>query len=262
MVNITIKDLTFSYNSHKILDDLNVVIENSEVLSLVGPNGSGKTTLIKCIDRILKPRGSILLDGLELERMSRQEVARQIGYVPQSSSTPLATTVFDTVLMGRRPHISWKVADSDLDKVAEVLGKLHLEDLAMRDFAQLSGGQKQKVLIARALAQEPAVLLLDEPTSNLDMRHQLEVMEIVRDLAREKKIAVVMAIHDLNLASRFSDKLVMLKNGQVYAAGEPDALLNEENIGKVYGIKAVVMNAVGRPYIVPLRSLNGGLVCD
>ena len=151
-------------------------------MSLVGPNGSGKTTLIKCIDRILKPRGSILLDGLELERMSRQEVARQIGYVPQSSSTPLATTVFDTVLMGRRPHISWRVADSDLDKVAEVLEKLHLEDLAMRDFAQLSGGQKQKVLIARALAQEPAVLLLDEPTSNLDMRHQLEVMEIVRDL--------------------------------------------------------------------------------
>ena len=262
MVNITIKDLTFSYNSHKILDDLNVVVENSEVLSLVGPNGSGKTTLIKCIDRILKPRGSILLDGLELERMSRQEVARQIGYVPQSSSTPLATTVFDTVLMGRRPHIGWRVTDSDLDKVAEVLEKLHLEDLAMRDFAQLSGGQKQKVLIARALAQEPAVLLLDEPTSNLDMRHQLEVMEIVRDLVHEKKIAAVMAIHDLNLASRFSDKLVMLKNGQVYAAGEPKALLNEENIGKVYGIEAMVMNALGRPYIVPIRSLEGGLACD
>ena len=262
MVNITIKDLTFSYNSHKILDDLNVVIENSEVLSLVGPNGSGKTTLIKCIDRILKPRGSILLDGLELERMSRQEVARQIGYVPQSSSTPLATTVFDTVLMGRKPHISWRVADSDLDKVAEVLEKLHLEDLAMRDFAQLSGGQKQKVLIARALAQEPAVLLLDEPTSNLDMRHQLEVMEIVRNLVHEKKIAAVMAIHDLNLASRFSDKLVMLKNGQVYAAGEPKALLNEENICRVYGIEAVVMNALGRPYIVPIRSSEGGLACD
>jgi iron complex transport system ATP-binding protein len=262
MVNITIKGLTFSYNSHKILDDLNVVMENSEVLSLVGPNGSGKTTLLKCIDRILKPRGSILLDGLELERMNRQDVARQIGYVPQSSSTPLATTVFDTVLMGRRPHIGWRVADFDLDKVAEVLEKLNLENLAMRDFSQLSGGQKQKVLIARALVQEPAVLLLDEPTSNLDMRHQLEVMEIVRDLVHEKKIAAVMAIHDLNLASRFSDKLVMLKNGQVYAAGEPETLLNESNIGNVYGIEAIIMNALGRPYIVPLRSLDGGLVCD
>lgn len=259
MVNITIKDLTFSYNSHKILDDLNIVVGDSEVLSLVGPNGSGKTTLIKCIDRILKPRGSILLDGKEMEEMSRQEVARQIGYVPQSSSAPLATTVFDTVLMGRRPHIGWRVADYDLDKVAEVLELLHLDDLGMREFSQLSGGQKQKVLIARALAQEPAILLLDEPTSNLDILHQLEVMETVSHLVKEKKISAVMAIHDLNLASRFSDKLVMLKNGRVYAAGEPKSLLNEANIGNVYGIEAMVMNAVGRPYIVPLRSLNGGL---
>jgi iron complex transport system ATP-binding protein len=262
MVEITIKGLTFSYASHKILDDLNLSVEKSEILSLVGPNGSGKTTLIKCIDRILKPQGSILLDGREIERMSRQEVARQIGYVPQSSSTPLATTVFDTVLMGRRPHISWRVSDADLDKVAAILELLHLEDLAMRDFAQLSGGQKQKVLIARALCQEPAVLLLDEPTSNLDMKHQLEVMEIISDLVREKKISAVMAIHDLNLASRFTDKLVMLKHGRIYAAGEPDSLLNEANIGKVYGIEAVVMNALGKPYVVPVRSLSGSIACD
>jgi iron complex transport system ATP-binding protein len=262
LVSITIKGLTFSYNSHKILDDLNVVVDDSEILGLVGPNGSGKTTLIKCIDRILKPKGSILLDGKEIENMSRQEVARQIGYVPQSSSTPLATTVFDTVLMGRRPHISWRVTDADLDKVAEVLERLHLGDLAMRDFSQLSGGQKQKVLIARALAQEPAVLLLDEPTSNLDMKHQLEVMETVSSLVKEKNISAVMAIHDLNLAARFSDRLVMLKDGQVYAAGEPKVLLNEANICKVYGIEAMVINALGRPYIVPVRSLTGALICD
>ena len=262
MVSITIKGLTFSYNSHKILDDLNVVVDDSEILGLVGPNGSGKTTLIKCIDRILKPKGSILLDGKEIENMSRQEVARQIGYVPQSSSTPLATTVFDTVLMGRRPHISWRVKDADLEKVAEVLERLHLGDLAMRDFSQLSGGQKQKVLIARALAQEPAVLLLDEPTSNLDMKHQLEVMETVSSLVKEKNISAVMAIHDLNLAARFSDRLVMLKDGQVYAAGEPKVLLNEANICKVYGIEAMVINALGRPYIVPVRSLTGALICD
>lgn len=262
MVSITIKGLTFSYNSHKILDDLNVMVDDSEILGLVGPNGSGKTTLIKCIDRILKPKGSILLDGKDIENMSRQEIARQIGYVPQSSSTPLATTVFDTVLMGRRPHISWRVNDADLDKVAEVLERLHLGDLAMRDFSQLSGGQKQKVLIARALAQEPAVLLLDEPTSNLDMKHQLEVMETVSSLVKEKNISAVMAIHDLNLAARFSDRLVMLKNGRVYAAGEPKVLLNEANICKVYGIEAVVINALGRPHIVPVRSLTGAIVCD
>lgn len=262
MVKITIKDLTFSYRSNKILDDLNVVVNDAEVLSLVGPNGSGKTTLIKCIDRILKPKGSILLEGREIESMSQQEIARQIGYVPQSSSTPLATTVFDTVLMGRRPHITWRVSDADIGKVADTLELLNLQDLSMRDFAQLSGGQKQKVLIARALAQEPAVLLLDEPTSNLDMHHQLEVMETVSSLVKEKKISAVMAIHDLNLASRFSDKLVMLKEGKVYAAGEPKALLSEANMSRVYGIEAMVLNALGRPYIVPLRSLSGGLACD
>ncbi len=262
MVKISIKGLTFSYNSHKILDDLNIEIDDSEILSLVGPNGSGKTTLIKCIDRILKPKGSILLDGRELQSISRQEIARTVGYVPQSSATPLSTTVFDTVLMGRRPHITWQVSDRDLDKVAEILELLHLDDLAMSDFAQLSGGQKQKVLIARALAQEPAILLLDEPTSNLDMKHQLEVMEIIRDMVIEKKISAIMAIHDLNLASRFSDRLVMLKGGRMYAIGSPAALLNCENIRQIYGVEAAVINAQDRPYIVPLQSLNEVMACD
>ena len=259
MVNITIKSLTFGYNGSMILDGLNLVVEDSEVLGLVGPNGSGKTTLIKCIDKILKPKGSILIDGKDIDTVSRTELAKRLGYVPQSSSTPLATTVFDTVLMGRRPHISWRVSDSDLDKVADILGLLHLEYLAMRDFSQLSGGQKQKVLIARALAQEPEVLLLDEPTSSLDMKHQLEVMETISSLVKEKKISAVMALHDLNLASMFVDKLAILKGGKIYAAGEPIDLLNAKNIRDVYGVEAVVMNNLDRPYIVPLRSLNEGV---
>jgi iron complex transport system ATP-binding protein len=242
-----------------ILDNLNLVVEDSEVLGLVGPNGSGKTTLIKCMDKILKPKGSILIDGRDIDTVSRTELAKRLGYVPQSSSTPLATTVFDTVLMGRRPHISWRVSDSDLDKVADILGLLHLEYLAMRDFSQLSGGQKQKVLIARALAQEPEVLLLDEPTSSLDMKHQLEVMETISSLVKEKKISAVMALHDLNLASMFVDKLAILKGGKIYAAGEPIDLLNAKNIRDVYGVEAVVMNNLDRPYIVPLRSLNEGV---
>lgn len=259
MVNITIKSLTFGYNGSMILDGLNLVVEDSEVLGLVGPNGSGKTTLIKCIDKILKPKGSILIDGRDIDTVSRTDLAKRLGYVPQSSSTPLATTVFDTVLMGRRPHISWRVSDSDLDKVADILGLLHLEYLAMRDFSQLSGGQKQKVLIARALAQEPEVLLLDEPTSSLDMKHQLEVMETISSLVKEKKISAVMALHDLNLASMFVDKLAILKGGKIYAAGEPIDLLNAKNIRDVYGVEAVVMNNLERPYIVPLRSLNEGV---
>jgi iron complex transport system ATP-binding protein len=259
LVNITINDLTFGYNSSRILDGLDLVVENSEVLGLVGPNGSGKTTLIKCIDKILKPKGSILLDGRNIDTVSRTELAKRLGYVPQSSSTPLATTVFDTVLMGRRPHISWRVSDADLDKVADILGLLHLEDLAMRDFSQLSGGQKQKVLVARALAQEPEVLLLDEPTSSLDMKHQLEVMEMIASLVKEKRISAVMALHDLNLASMFVDKLAILKDGKIYAAGKPADLLNARNIREVYGVEAVVMENLDRPYIIPLRSLNEGL---
>jgi len=259
LVNITIKSLTFGYNGSMILDGLNLVVEDSEVLGLVGPNGSCKTTLIKCIDKILKPKGSILIDGRDIDTVSRTDLAKRLGYVPQSSSTPLATTVFDTVLMGRRPHISWRVSDSDLDKVADILGLLHLEYLAMRDFSQLSGGQKQKVLIARALAQEPEVLLLDEPTSSLDMKHQLEVMETISSLVKEKKISAVMALHDLNLASMFVDKLAILKGGKIYAAGEPIDLLNAKNIRDVYGVEAVVMNNLDRPYIVPLRSLNEGV---
>ena len=257
MVKISIKDLTFSYKSNKILDDLNISVDGSEIVSLVGPNGSGKTTLIKCIDRILKPRGSILLEGREVQEMKQQEIARQIGYVPQSSATPLATTVFDTVLMGRRPHIGWRVSDFDLDKVSDTLERLNLQDLAMRDFGQLSGGQKQKVLIARALVQEPTVLLLDEPTSNLDMKHQLDVLETISSMVKEKGISAVMAIHDLNLAARFSDKLVMLKKGVVYASGTPIDLLSEKNISDVYGVEAIVMRSLDKPCIVPLRSING-----
>ncbi len=257
-MNITIKGLTFGYNGSRILDGLDLVIGDSQILGLVGPNGSGKTTLIKCIDRILKPKGSILLNGTEIESIGRTEIAKRLGYVPQSSSTPLATTVFDAVLMGRRPHISWRVSDFDLDKVSEIIELLNLEGLAMRDFSQLSGGQKQKVLIARALAQEPEVLLLDEPTSSLDMRHQLEVMEMIASLVREKKISAVMAIHDLNLAATFADKLAILKGGKIFAAGDPADLLNSENIREVYGVEAVVKNDLDRPYIVPLRSIKDG----
>jgi iron complex transport system ATP-binding protein len=255
LVNITIKGLTFGYNGSRILDGIDLVVGDAEVLGLVGPNGSGKTTLIKCIDGILKPRGSILLDGREMEAMGRMETAKRLGYVPQSSATPLATSVFDMILMGRRPHMGWRVSSNDLDKVAEVVELLNLDQLATRDFSQISGGQRQKVLMARALCQEPSVLLLDEPTASLDVKQQLEVMETVTSLVREKRISAVMALHDLNLAARFVDKLAILKDGKIYAAGEPADLLNAENIREVYGVEAMVVHSLGWPYIVPMRPL-------
>jgi len=261
LVKITIKDLSFSYGSRKILDDLSLVVGDSEVLSLVGPNGSGKTTMIKCIDRILKPKGSILLNGgRDLQSLSRQEVARYIGYVPQSTTSVLTTTVFDTILMGRKPHMGWRVAEEDIDKVVDIMKLLSVEEFALKDFSELSGGQKQRVLIARALAQEPQVLLLDEPTSNLDVKHQLEALDTVRSIVKKTEISAVMAIHDLNLAARYSDRLVMLKKGVVHAVGDPSTLLTRENIRAIFGVEAVVMRELDRPYVVPIRSLNGEAV--
>lgn len=261
MVKITIKDLSFSYGSRKILEDLNLLVGDSEVLSLVGPNGSGKTTMIKCIDRILKPKGSILLNGgRDLQSLSRQEVARYIGYVPQSTTSVLTTTVFDTILMGRKPHMGWRVAEEDIDRVVEVMKLLSVEEFALKDFSELSGGQKQRVLIARALAQEPEVLLLDEPTSNLDVKHQLEALDTVRSIVKKTEISAVMAIHDLNLAARYSDSLVMLKKGVVHAMGDPSTLLTQENIRAIFGVEAVVMRDLDRPYVVPIRSLDGEAV--
>ena len=259
MVKITIKDLSFSYGSRRILEDLNVVVGDSEVLSLVGPNGSGKTTLIKCIDRILKPKGTVLLNGgVDLQSLSRQEVAKFIGYVPQSTTSSLTTTVFDTVLMGRRPHMGWRVTEEDIDRVVEMMKLLAVEEFALKDFFELSGGQRQRVLIARALAQEPEVLLLDEPTSNLDVKHQLEAMDTVRSIVKKTGVSAVMAIHDLNLAARYSDRLVMLKEGRINAVGDPISLLTKENIRTIFGVEAVVMKDLDRPYVVPIRSLNGG----
>ena len=257
MAKITIEGLKFSYGRSKILDGLSVAVGDSEVLSLVGPNGCGKTTLIKCICGILRPEGTILLGEDDVSSMSRREVARYIGYVPQSTTSVLSTTVFDTILMGRKPHMSWRVVDEDIDRVVEVMKLLHVEEFALKDFSELSGGQKQRVLIARALCQEPEVLLLDEPTSNLDVKHQLEVMDTIRSLVKRTGVSALMAIHDLNLAARYSDVLAMLKDGRVYAVGDPLSLLTEERIRTIFGVKAVVMRDLDRPYIVPIRSLDG-----
>ena len=257
MVKVTIKGLSFSFASSKILDDLSLVVEDSEVVSLIGPNGSGKTTLLKCIDGILKPKGSVLLDGgKDLRTLGRQEVARLIGYVPQSSSGIMGATVFDVVLMGRKPHMGWRIGDDDMNKVIEVMKLFHVEQFALRDFNELSGGQKQRVLIARALAQEPGVLLLDEPTASLDLKHQLGVLEAVRSLIKKTSISAIMAIHDLNLAARYSDKLVMLKDGKIHATGDPWELLTRENVRTVFDVDAEVMSGSDCPYVVPLGSLN------
>ncbi|HDN67967.1 iron ABC transporter ATP-binding protein [ANME-1 cluster archaeon ex4572_4] len=256
-MKLKVEGVEFSYASVEVLKGICVELGESEMLGVVGPNGAGKSTLIRCIDRILTPqRGCVTLNGQDIKKMQQMELARRIGYIPQNSSQVFPATVFDTVLMGRRPHLGWRSSEKDTEKVLEVLELMKIEEFAMRDIHELSGGQQQKVFIARALTQEPDILLLDEPTSNLDIRHQLEVLDVIKEVVRRRGISAVMAIHDLNLASRYADRIVMLNGGRVFAAGEPSAVLTQENIKQAYGVVAEVKREKGRPYIVPLRPVS------
>jgi iron complex transport system ATP-binding protein len=253
-VKLAISDLSFGYNGSATLEDVFLEVGTGEMVSLVGPNGAGKSTLIKCIDRILKPqKGTMLIDGKEASRMASKDYSRMMGYVPQSTTEVFPYTVFDIVLMGRRPHIGWRVSRRDVRVVARTLKFMGIEEFAGRYFDELSGGEKQKIAMARAIVQEPEILLLDEPTSNLDIKHQLEVMRTVRLLVQKGGISAIMAMHDLNLASRFSDKIVMLKDGRVFETGRPESVLIPENIEKVYGVRAeVIRDSKGRPYVMPI----------
>jgi len=257
MVKLQVKDVVFGYTGTHILKDICLEIRASSLVSIVGPNGAGKSTLLKCIDRILNVKtGMITVDGKDIKQMGRLEVAQNLAYVPQSSNRVFPTTVFETVMMGRRPHLSWFDSKKDEEKVWEVLELLGIEDLALSIFNELSGGQQQKVLIARALVQETGIILLDEPTSNLDIWHQLDVMETVRKLVREKQVTAIMAVHDLNLASRYSDSIIMMQQGKIIAAGSPGSVLTSENIAEVYGVEARISTHAEVPYVVPLRQLE------
>ncbi len=250
-MRLEIKGLGFSYNSVSALKKVNLMVKRGEILAIIGPNASGKTTLLKCIDSILKPQiGSVLIKDEEISTLSRKEIARKIGYLPQTEGENFPITVFDMILMGRRPHGGWKPSSEDLGKVSNIIGLLGLDQLAMREVGKISGGQRQKVMIARALAQEPEVLLLDEPTNNLDLKYQLGVLDLVRKQVLDNEISCLVAIHDLNLAARYSDKIVILNKGEVYAAGGVD-VLTSENIESVYGIKVTIRRYSRRIIIIP-----------
>ena len=253
-MKLEVKGLSFAYGGRLALDGVTFSVGEGEIVALVGPNGSGKTTLLKCIAGILKPKaGVISVKGKEVGKMSKGELSRLLAYVPQSTASAFPSTVFDAVLLGRKPYVNWGLSRRDKKVVSQVISLMGLEDLALRHLDELSGGERQKVFIARALAQEPEVLLLDEPTSNLDLRHQLEVMSLIRNLVKERRLSAIIAIHDLNLASRYADRVVMLNGGRIFAAGDPASVFTPENIAHVYGVEALVKNEDGMPYIVLMR---------
>ena len=241
-MEIQFQNLSFRYTPKKrVLHEIDLTLPKKQFVAILGPNGSGKTTLMKQINRILIPqKGCVTADGQNLAKLSAGELARTIAYVPQMTGGMMAGSVMDTVMLGRKPYIKWKPSNEDIDIVSQCLLRFHLEEIAHRQFNALSGGQKQTVLIARALAQTPQIYLFDEPVSFLDVRNQLEIMTAARELVDQDGKTVIMVLHDLNMALRFADHVVIMKEGHVYAQGAPQDVITEENVLAVYGTHAEI----------------------
>ena len=244
-------DIEYSYNSHPVLSDVTFSLDQGQVMCVLGINGAGKSTLLKCLNRILKPNsGSVLVDGEDLLLMSQNSVARRMGYVPQRHPET-RLTVFEAVLMGRKPHIRWSMGSEDYEVAERTIQQLGLARLAMRSVMSLSGGELQKVVIARALAQSPEILLLDEPTSNLDLKNQLEVMGLIRRIVETQGLSAVVAIHDLNTAVRFADSFLFLKDRRIHGVSTKENL-TADMIRQVYGVEVALTDVGGHTVVVPL----------
>lgn len=252
-MRLSARGLCFSYGREPVLSGVDLDIDGPGMVCMIGPNGAGKTTLAKCLVGLLRPdSGSVLLDGEDLRALGRAEVARRMAFVPNHSSATFRMSVAETVLMGRFPHARRSNSDRDLDVVDSVMTLMGIQGLSSCDVGALSSGQLQRVLVARGLAQEPGILVLDEPTSNLDVRSQMDVMGILRGYAAERGVTVLTVCHDLNLASSFADRVVMVCGGGVFADGTPEEVLTEPNISGVYGVRSRVIDVEGRPHVILL----------
>ncbi|MBA0053145.1 ABC transporter ATP-binding protein [Streptomyces sp. AJS327] len=250
------RGLTLSYGDRAVVDDLDLDIPDGAVTAVVGPNACGKSTTLRALGRLLKPhRGAVLLDGAELAGLPTRAVARSLGLLPQSPVAPEAITVGDLVSRGRQPHQRWWQQWSEADEraVLDAMERTGVSDLGDRPVDELSGGQRQRVWIAMALAQETELLLLDEPTTYLDIAHQVEVLDLVRRLNHERGRTVVMVLHDLNQAARYADHLVAMVGGRVVAHGPPSETVTAALVREVFGLESVVLPdpVTGSPLVVP-----------
>ena len=259
------RDLKLAYGDRVVVDGLDFEVEGGTITAVIGPNGCGKSTLLRALGRLLQPqRGEVLLDGEKIHKMSTKEVARILGVLPQSPAAPEGLTVADLVARGRHPHQSWyrQWSSDDESAVAEALAMTGIGDLAERTLDELSGGQRQRAWLSMALAQGTDLLLLDEPTTYLDLSHQVDVLELVGRLHDESGRTVVMVLHDLNLAARYADRLVAMKDGAIVASGEPGEVLTEELLADVFDLRARVIPdpVAGTPMVVPIggRRTGGG----
>jgi iron complex transport system ATP-binding protein len=261
MMGLEINQVDFSYFDGLVLEDINLSVKAGEMVGLLGPNGSGKTTLIKLASGILKPRrGEVRLDGNRVTDLSRRFIASKVAVVPQQFHIPFAFTASEVVMLGRTPFFRTLADESEADKqvVDNSLKLVGINELAERRFDELSGGERQKVILAMALAQQPKLLLLDEPTVHLDIAHQMEILELVRELNMGRGLTVVAAMHDLNQASLYFDRLILLKGGRVWADGTPQEVLTEAGISEVFAasVKVEVHPLTGAPHIVIMPRLT------
>ncbi|MEU7044462.1 ABC transporter ATP-binding protein [Streptomyces varsoviensis] len=256
MSRLGARGLTLAYEERTVVDGLDLDVPDGEVTVIVGPNACGKSTLLRALGRLLKPRGgAVLLDGTELSRIPTRKIAQAVGLLPQTPVAPDAITVADLVARGRQPHQHWwrQWSDEDERAVTDAMARTDTTALAARSVDELSGGQRQRVWIAMALAQETDLLLLDEPTTYLDISHQVEVLDLVRQLNHERGRTVVAVLHDLNQAARYADHLVAMKNGRIVARGRPSEVVTARLVREVFGLESVVVPdpVTGSPLVVP-----------
>ncbi len=247
---LRVESVSFAYGDKKVLSDVGFELAEGEVSSLLGVNGSGKTTLLKIISGLLKPqKGKVIVDNKAIEEIGSQGLSKTVAYMPQKTNGVFCT-VFDAVLLGRKPHIGLEVSGHDIETTSRIINMLGLEHYAFKYTTELSGGELQKVVIARALAQEPKILLLDEPISHLDIKNQMEVMRLLVDITKTMNLTTVIVLHDLNMAMRFADKFLLLKDGEVYAYGDRD-VVTPQAIRDVYRINVLVAQYMGLSVVIP-----------
>ncbi|MER5865775.1 ABC transporter ATP-binding protein [Kitasatospora sp. NPDC002040] len=256
MDRLEARGLTLAYESRTVVEDLDLTVPDGRVTVIVGPNACGKSTLLRALGRLLRPAGgAVLLDGAELARTPTREIARRIGLLPQSPAAPEGISVSDLVARGRQPHQSWwqQWSAEDERAVTEAMERTSTADLAERSVDELSGGQRQRAWIAMALAQDTGILLLDEPTTFLDIAHQVEVLDLVRRLNAERGRTVVAVLHDLNQAARYADHLVAMRDGRIVAQGPPAEVVTAGLVREVFGLKSVVVPdpVTGTPLVIP-----------
>ncbi|WP_309111548.1 ABC transporter ATP-binding protein [Saccharothrix sp.] len=258
-VRLSAQSLRLGYGESVVVDDLSVDVLDGTITAIIGPNGCGKSTLLRALARLLRPSsGAVLLDGKEIDRLPTREVARVVGLLPQSPVAPEGLTVADLVARGRHPHQRWyrQWSSADEEAIERALVLTGMAELADRQVDHLSGGQRQRAWISMTLAQETDLLLLDEPITYLDLAHQIDVLDLVHRLHRERGTTVVMVLHDLNLAARYADTLVAMRGGRVLAQGAPGEVLTEAMLDEVFGLAAKVISdpVSGTPLVIPVSA--------